>query len=164
STPATPTAPGFLSLAAAVLAGLLAACGGATSLVGGDAITSIPAPPPSPSPASDPTVRDADGIQATLDGVAAAMHAGDVAALRRLPADPTSPFGTRWQQRAERMADLPLTTYELELDRSVPDLVTDPVRQRHAEAVQLVAVLERHALEGFDESGPAEEVLFLTLV
>lgn len=165
STPATPTERGATSwLVAALLLLVLAACGSPDRTVGGDAITALPAPSPVDTPTTAAVIRDAEAIQGLLDDVAAAMRTGDVDRVVEILADPESAFGTRWQERAERMADLPLSTYELELDLTVPDLATEAVRQRHDDPIQVVTVLEHHALEGFDDSGPAEEALFLTLV
>lgn len=107
---------------------------------------------------------DPNGVQDLLDAAAAAMVDGDGTAVATLLVDPDSDFGQRWQARAANMATLPFTTYELELDTELPDLATEDVRNRHADPVQVVTVTERHALDGFDASGPAEEALFLTVV
>lgn len=147
-----------------VLVMVLSGCELPAPVVSGDAVTSIPAPSPGDVPSAVSTIADAEALQALLDDAAAAMRSGDRDAVERVLADPASPFGTRWVERAERMADLPLSTYELELDLTVPDLATEAVRQRHDEPVQIVTVIERHALDGFDASGPAEEALFLTVV
>ena len=92
------------------------------------------------------------------------MAGGSRDAVVALLAEPDSPFGQRWQDRAANMAAVPFRVYELELDPFDRDLATDDLRARHAEPVQVVAVIERHALEGFDQTGAAEESLFLTVV
>lgn len=104
------------------------------------------------------------GLRATLDGVAAAMRAGDPSELRAFLADPTSPFGQRWLARARNLAAVPLSHYRLRLDPSLPDLATAGVRQRHGRDARVVYVVEEHALAGFDSAGPAQDDLFLTVV
>lgn len=117
---------------------------------------SMPTPPP-PTP-------DRAGLQYALDAVAAAFLAHDPAALRPWLSDPDSLFGRRWLARAENLRQVPLKTYTLELDPSLPDLTTAAVRARHGSTAQVAYVVEKHALEGFDSDGPATEDLFLTVV
>lgn len=119
---------------------------------------------PSPSPSAPTEELDRAGIQTTLDAVAAAFAARDPAALREWLHDPDSPFGEAWQERARNLEEVPLASYDLRLDDSLPDLATDAVRARHDRPVVVVYVVEEHAIEGFDERGPAAEDLFLTLV
>ena len=69
----------------------------------------------------------------------------------------------RWRDRAANLADVPLASYRLRLDDSLPDLATDEVRGRYDDPVVVVDVREEYALEGFDASGPANEDLYLTL-
>ncbi|HEX2026629.1 MAG TPA: hypothetical protein VHF25_01375 [Nitriliruptorales bacterium] len=150
----------LLLVAALVLSGC------AAEVVAGpaeDATLAVAAPPapPSPSPTSD---LDRRGIQDTLDAVAAAFRARDGEALRPWLHDPSSPFGRRWEQRASNLRAVPLARYELELDASLPDLATDRVRERYQTPVAVVYVVERHALEGHDDEGPAVDDLFLTVV
>jgi len=148
-----------------VLAGLVFVACGTDSAVGpGSARTEIAAPTAAASATPGPAIRDPAGVQDLLDRVAEAMVAGDTATVAALVADPADDFGRRWQERATNMASLPFSSYGLELDADLHDLASDSVRARFSEPVQVVAVLERHALEGFDETGPAEESLFLTLV
>ena len=59
---------------------------------------------------------------------------------------------------------MPLTVYELELDDSLPDLAIQRVRDRHVGQTRVRYVVERHALRGYDENGPAIDDLFLTFV
>ena len=113
--------------------------------------------------ARPPGIRDAAGIQATLDAAAAAFRSGDAEALEPLLASPGSAFGARWLDRARNMATLPLDHYELRLDDALPDLSTQRVRDAHAGEVQVVYVVEELALAGFDPQ-PAAEDLFLTVV
>lgn len=121
-----------------------------------------PAPAPAGSPAT-PGVRDADAIQQVLDEVAAAFRDGDADRLAAHLADPDSAFGQRWQDRARHMTALPLASYALRLDDSLPDLSTQRVRDSRPGRVQVVYVVEELALEGFD-TAPAAEDLFLTVV
>ncbi|MDP8962373.1 MAG: hypothetical protein M3N32_12270, partial [Actinomycetota bacterium] len=114
-----------------------------------------PEPPPAP---------DRAGLQDALDAVATAFLAKDPAALRPWLADPDSLFGRRWLARADNLRHVPLAMYRLELDPSLPDLTTSAVRARHGPTAQLVYVVEKHALEGFDSDGPANEDLFLTVL
>ncbi|MFN2557224.1 MAG: hypothetical protein ABR592_10230 [Nitriliruptorales bacterium] len=116
------------------------------------------------SPTPPPPVPEREGLQDALDAVAAAFLAKDAAALRPWLSDPDSLFGRRWLARAENLRDVPLKTYRLELDPSLPDLTSAAVRARHGPTAQVVYVVEKHALEGFDGDGPAEEDLFLTVV
>lgn len=114
-----------------------------------------------PSPA--PAVRDVEDIQHVLDDLAAAFLEGDPDRVARHLASPGSAFGLRWQDRARHMTALPLASYELRLDQSLPDLSTQRVRDAHAGDVQVVYVVEELALEGFDPA-PAADDMFLTVV
>lgn len=121
-----------------------------------------PAPAPADSPPS-PDVRDGAAIQQVLDQVAAAFRDGDADRLVAHLATPDSAFGQRWQDRARHMTALPLASYALRLDDSLPDLSTQRIRDSRAGRVQVVYVVEELALEGFDPA-PAAADLFLTVV
>lgn len=150
----------------AVVAVLASACGAATRT------TTVSADMAAAATGYDPVgdgptvrgVRDRAAIQAVLDTAAAAFLAGDDEAVRDVLLDPSSPFGRRWQDRAQNLVAVPLAAYRLTLDPSLPDLATDRVRARHDRPVQVVYVVEEHALTGFDDTGPAAEDLFLTVV
>ena len=146
-----------------LVAGLAAGCG---STLDSRPTSSLPdAAAEAPAPAAEdaaPVVRRAGEIQALLDEVAAAFRAGDPDRLVPLLADPRSSFGRRWQDRARYMASLPLATYDLRLDDSLPDLSTQPVRDANPGDVQVVYVVEELAFDGFDPT-PAAEDLFLTV-
>lgn len=120
------------------------------------------------APADDPPphagVRDEADIQDVLDRAASGFLTGDVAAVRATLHDPAGVFGQRWLQRVEHLRDVPLASYALRIDPSLPDLATGAVRSRYDDPVQVVYVVEEHALEGFDTTGPAAEDLFLTVV
>lgn len=120
------------------------------------------APAPSDSPRS-PEVRDGAAIQQVLDQVAAAFRDGDADRLATHLASPQSAFGQRWQDRARHMTALPLASYALRLDDSLPDLSTRRLRESRPGQVQVVYVVEELALEGFDPA-PAAGDLFLTVV
>ncbi|MDQ3932036.1 MAG: hypothetical protein M3252_04260, partial [Actinomycetota bacterium] len=157
---------GFVTRGMSVLALLaLVACGtGVTSPPVDDAqqsraTVSAAARPPAPPPAPDRA-----GLQEALDAVAAAFLRKDPAALRPWLADPDSLFGRRWLARADNLRHVPLRTYRLELDPALPDLTTATVRARHGPTAQVVYVVEKHELDGFDDEGPATEDLFLTVV
>jgi hypothetical protein len=102
------------------------------------------------------------GMEATLDGLAAALLAGDPDALDPWLADPSSEVGERWRTRATNLAGIPLATYELALDPALPALTTTRVRDRWGADAQTVLVVEEHALEGHDVDGPRREALVLT--
>ncbi len=163
--PAAGRRGGPARFAMAVLLLALAACGGRITSPPVDdarqahAEVTGPASPEPPPPAPDRT-----GLQDALDAVAAAFLARDPVALRPWLSDPDSLFGRRWLARAENLRDVPLEMYGLELDPSLPDLTTAEVRARHGPTAQVVYVVEKHALEGFDDDGPAAEDLFLTVV
>jgi len=115
-------------------------------------------------PAADPE-PDADAaIQSTLDAVAAAFAAADPEALRPWLTDPASSFGQRWLARAANLAGVPLASYTLRLDDSLPDLATQRLRTGRDGGIQVRYVREEHAIAGFDPEGPSVEDLFLTLV
>jgi hypothetical protein len=111
-----------------------------------------------------PTPVDTSGLQDALDAIAAAFLAGDPDQLRPWLHDDSTPFGERWLERAANMAALPLASYTLELDASVPDLATDAVRGRYGEPAAVVSVLERHRIRGFDPDGSAVDDLYLTAI
>lgn len=149
----------------AALALAATACGGAVTGAPVDDADLAAAAVASPRPTGGaPADLDEQGIQATLDAVAAAFAAADPDALRPWLHDPDSPFGERWLARAENLAEVPLATYRLDLDLSLPDLATDVVRLRYDAPAVVVYVVEEHAIDGFDAEGPAAEDLFLTLV
>ncbi len=122
---------------------------------------------PEPSADAEPGIEDPAveaSMQATLDAVAEAFVAADPHLLRPWLHDPASDFGVRWLARANNLSDVPLSTYALVLDPSLGDLATGRVRARFADReVQVRYVVEEHALEGFDQTGPAADDLFLTL-
>jgi hypothetical protein len=130
-----------------------------------DGVTAVAAPTASPSAPSesDGTTADDDAIQQMLDEVAGAFLQADPEGVRPHVLDEESQFGVQWLERAGNLADVPLATYTLELDTSLPDLATDRVRGQYPAGVQVRYVVERHAIEGFDEE-PAAEDLFLTIV
>ncbi|MDX1658128.1 MAG: hypothetical protein R3343_04855 [Nitriliruptorales bacterium] len=105
-----------------------------------------------------------DGLQAAMDAIAAAFADADPDALRPYLHEPNSEFGQRWLARAGNLAEVPLAHYALEVDPSLPDLATDRVRERYGEDARVVYVVEEHALEEFDELGPAYEDMFLTVI
>jgi hypothetical protein len=109
-------------------------------------------------------VTDPDGVEATLDGLASALRAGDPDATDPWLADPSSEVGERWRARASNLAEVPLAVYELALDPALPALTTARVRDRWGQDAQTVLVVEEHALEGHDLDGPRREALVLTLV
>jgi hypothetical protein len=144
-----------------VLAG---ACGPAVAPV------VVPALPPARAVAPTPVVRapaepirDPAGLQESLDAIAVAFLAADPDQLEPWLHDPESQFGRRWLDRARYLSDVPLASYRLVLDESLPDLATDQIRRAYGTDVQVVYVVEELQLEGFDER-PAAEDLFLTLV
>lgn len=118
------------------------------------------APPPAPAGVAP----DDAPLQEALDAVAAAFLAADPDALRPWLADPDGDFGRRWLARAEHLAALPLASYDLTLEPSLPDLATADVRGRLGARAQVRAVREALVLDGFDATGPAVEDLYLTLV
>lgn len=121
-------------------------------------------PDPPSTAGQRPGLRDPEGVRRTLDEVATAFARADPDRLRPWLADPGGDLGRRWLERARNLAAVPLASYSLELDRSLPDLATQAVRDAHPEPVQVVAVEEQHVLEDLDSAGPASEHLFLTLV
>lgn len=118
------------------------------------------------APLDTPVDPETDApLQAALDAIGAAFLAADPDALRPHLHDPDSDFGRAWLARASNLAGVPLSSYRLVLDDSLPDLATGGVRARYEDAlVQVRYVREEHTLEGFGELGPAAEDLFLTLV
>jgi hypothetical protein len=119
------------------------------------------------APTSDLDTRplvDPEGVQATLDALAAALLDADPDAVVPLLADPEGPTGTRWRERAANLAEVPIASYELRSDPDLPTLTTAAVRERWGEDAQLVLVGEEHRLSGHDEDGPRREQQTLTLV
>lgn len=152
---------------AALAVTLLAACGLRVAEPAADrdrTRAAVPAadagdrPTPVASPAPIP------GLQDALDAVAAAFLAADPDAVEPWLADPDSPFGERWSERAANLAEVPLALYELEHDPAVPDLASSAVRARHGDDARVVYVRERHAIVGFDEERPPVHDLYLTVV
>ncbi|HEX9888869.1 MAG TPA: hypothetical protein VGA69_05290 [Nitriliruptorales bacterium] len=152
------------ALAALVALAVSSACGTQVTVRpiadGHQASAPVPMPPDELPAAPD---LDAE-LQPVLDALAAGFLAADPEAIRPHLLDPSSAFGARWLARAANLAEVPLATYELELDPSLPDLATGAVRDRHVGAATVRYVRERHALAGYDEDGPAAEDLFLTFV
>jgi len=156
-------------LGLATLAGLLAAgCAGSIVVDGGadravaPAPVSATSPPVSPSDASAGLLDDA-GLRTVLDDVAEAFLRADPESVRAHLLDEESQFGVEWLERVSNLAEVPLASYALELDESLPDLATERVRGQYPDGVQVRYVVERHAIDGFDET-PAAEDLFLTVV
>lgn len=147
----------------AVLLTLLLAAACNTDPAAAPSASHTPAPKAAatPSPAAGPA--DWQGLARMLDGVTAAMSAGDPDAVRPWLADPTSAFGRRWLSRAQHLRDVPLESYRLQLDPSLPDLATRDVRALHGPQTQVVYVVEEYMLAGFD-AAPAAEDLFLTVI
>lgn len=143
---------------------LLSACASAVTVEPDDdarlARGTAPAPGPSASEPSD----ELAGLQDALDAVADAFLAKDPEALRPWLDDPGSAFGSRWLDRARNLEQVPLASYALDLDRSLPDLATEEVRERVGEDAKVVYVVEELAIEGFDREGPAAGDLFLTVI
>lgn len=135
-----------------------------TPLPRGESVLATVRPGPPSPPRQRPAIRDPEGVSRTLDEVATAFARADPDRLRPWLADPGGDLGRRWMARARNLAGVPLASYRLELDRSLPDLATRAVRADHTEPVQVVAVEEQHALEDLDSAGPASDYLFLTLV
>lgn len=155
-----------LAIAASILA-TTAACGNAGTLADLDGLVVAPAVAglATDLPTQPPVVavRDSQEIQDVLNEAAAAFLENDTDRLRPLLHDPTSAFGQAWLERVANMAELPLASYEFEVDDSLPDLATTAARDRYAQQIQVVYVLERLALQDFDDK-PANEDLFLTMV
>ncbi|MBW3658957.1 MAG: hypothetical protein KY457_09985, partial [Actinobacteria bacterium] len=145
---------------------LLGGCAGPTRTVRdlGDAAVAVAAAPPVAEAPPGPRVRDEAAIQDVLDRAAAGFLAGDVDAVRGTLFAPAGPFGARWLARVDNLRQVPLSHYSLRVDPSLPDLATARVRDAYSDPVQVVYVVEEHALEGYDELGPAAEDLFLTVV
>ncbi len=165
----TPDRPASLAgvaawVAVAVL--LVSGCGTApaASVAVGDAALASAAFTPAEVAPPGASVVDRAEIQTLLDRAARGFLTGDVEAVRDVLLDPDSPFGRRWLERVDNLRAVPLDRYELELDESLPDLATDHLREVNRDPVQVVYVVERHALTGYDDQGPAAEDLFLTVV
>ena len=113
---------------------------------------------------TQPPLTALEGLQESLDTIASAFKAADPEALRPYLHDAGSTFGQRWLARADNLAEVPLSHYALVVDGSLPDLATERIRKRYGPEARVVYVVEEHAIEGFDESGPAYEDLFLTVL
>ena len=154
-------------LALLLVAVASAACGGGvTAAPPADpavARAELPTAPPEPGPSAS-AVHELPGLQDALDRISDAFLSKDPEAVRPWLDDPDSTFGQRWMQRAANLEAVPLASYELELDPSLPDLATQAVRDRVGDDARVVYVLEKLAIEGFDDEGPAAEDLFLTVV
>ena len=140
-------------------------CSGSVVMETRDGVTAVVAPTASPAAPSesDGTTADDVAIQQMLDEVAAAFLRADPEGVRPHLLDEESRFGVQWLERAGNLANVPLASYTLELDSSLPDLATDRVRGQYATGVQVRYIVERHAIDGFDTE-PAAEDLFLTVV
>ncbi len=143
---------------------LLSGCGSNVTAAPPDDTQAARAVAPTPTPSPSATADELAGLQDALDAVADAFLAKDPEALRPWLDDPDSAFGTRWLERAGNLEQVPLASYELELDPSLPDLSTEEVRRRVGEGAKVVYVVEELALDGFDTEGPAAEDLFLTVI
>jgi hypothetical protein len=155
-----------------LLAALTVATGGAApTTVGpgaGAASTGLPpavvaapvAAAPVASTSGDPLAAHRAEVTQLLGDVAAAFAAGDAALLAAQLHDPTTAFGRAWLARAEAMAEVPLTGYDLALDTSLADLTTPALA---ADGALLVNVVETHGLLGAEQLGDASEHLYLTL-
>lgn len=161
-----PVRPPARVVVALLAAGAFAGCGGPADrgVSVGDASAARASFAPATDAPAEPSIRDRAEIQAVLDRAAAAFLDGDPEGVRDVLADPDSALGRRWLARVDHARGVPLASYSLRLDESLPDLATDRLRSAHPEPVQVVYVVEEHAIEGFDEAGPAAEDLFLTLV
>lgn len=155
-----------VSLLGLLLAASACATQGSLGPPAGDdaALARVDASAVSAAPSPSPTTSDLTGLDEALDAIAAAFRSGDPEALRPHLHDPGSEFGQRWLSRATHMAAIPLSTYTLAVDDSLPDLATDLVREAFGPEAVVVYVVEEHAIEGFDLTGPATEDLFLTVV
>ncbi|MBW3621662.1 MAG: basic secretory family protein [Actinobacteria bacterium] len=155
-----------MAVVVAAVVGVLAGCGGPADVVRrpGDAALASAPYVPTEAPTVNPRIRDQEAIQAVLDLAATGFRDGDADAVRGVLHDPDSAFGRRWTERVDHLREVPLSRYELRVDPSLPDLATGRVRAAYGDPVQVVYVVEEHALEGFDETGPAAEDLFLTMV
>jgi hypothetical protein len=158
--------PRRITIPALGLTVLLTGCGTGTArtIDPGDAAMAVATYAPADARAPAPAIRDIDAIQTTLDVAAGAFLHGDVDSLRTVLHDPAGVFGRRWLERVDNLAGVPLSDYTLTVDRSLPDLATERLRASYDRPVQVVYVVEEHALDGFDASGPAAEDLFLTVV
>jgi hypothetical protein len=117
---------------------------------------------PTPRPEVGPA--EVAGLREVLDELGAAFRAGDPDAVVAHVADPDGELAERWRDRAENLVDVPLSTYELEHDDTVPNLATDQLRAEHGDEVQVVRVRERVELGEFDADGAGIHDLYLTLV
>ncbi len=115
-------------------------------------------------PVSEAQLPDRTGLQETLDELATAFRTGDRAGVAVFLDDPESPFGRRWQNRAEWMQGLPIAGYSLDFDEAFGDLASSALQAKRP-GVQVVYVAEELAIEGFDPvDRPARDDLFLTVV
>lgn len=157
-----------LAVALATLAALLlGACGLEVAEPAADrdrTRAGVPSGDPADRPTPVPSPTPIPGLQDALDAVAEAFLAADPDGVRPWLADPDSPFGERWTERAANLAEVPVAAYELEHDPTVPDLASSAVRARHGDGVRVVYVRERHVIVGFDEDRPPVHDLYLTVV
>jgi hypothetical protein len=109
-------------------------------------------------------VADADGVETTLEAISAALRDADPEAVQGWLLDPDDEVGARWADRARNLEQVPLASYELTLDREMPAMTSERVRERWGDDAQLVLVAEEHALEGHDADGPRRDQLALTFV
>jgi hypothetical protein len=153
----------------------------ASSLVGCDAVSATDDRPDASGaivvPEDEPTadlaevvgvaevpVADVDGVEATLEAISTALRHADPEAMQEWLLDPGGEVGVRWIDRARNLEQVPLTSYELTLDREMPAMTSARVRERWGDDAQLVLITEEHVLEGHDVDGPRRDQLALTFV